>query len=167
MKKWTPIKGYESLYEINELGIIRSCHKRNFQNVITVRIDRAGYLTTRLSKSGNVVTKLVHRLIAENFIPNPDNKNFVNHKNGNKVDIRIENLEWVTHSENVLHAYKTGLCSLVSRQIPVIDTCSGNSFPSIKKAAEFHKIKYATCKGYLNGDRTNPTCLAYLNSTAA
>ena len=167
MNNWTPIKGYEGLYDINKNGIIRSIHKRNFEKVISSRIDRAGYLTLRLSKKGHVATKLAHRLIAETFILNPDNKIFVNHKNGNKVDNRVENLEWVTHSENVLHAYKTGLCSLVSRQIPIIDTCSGNSFPSIKKAAEFHKIKYATCKGYLNGDRTNPTCLEYLNSTAA
>ena len=164
---WMPVKGYEGLYEINEDGTIKSFHKRNFQKEITPRIDRGGYHAVSLSKRGNTQSKFVHRLIAENFIANPNNKKFINHINGNKLDNRKENLEWFTHSENMLHAYKTGLCNLVSRQKPVIDTCTGNSFPSIKKAAEFHKIKYNTCKKYLNDDATNPTGLRYFNSAAA
>ena len=68
-----------------------------------------GYMSISLQLDGKTRVKSVHRLIAEAFVPNPDNKPVVNHINGIKTDNRASNLEWVTHSENDLHAYKTGL----------------------------------------------------------
>lgn len=123
------------------------------------RIDRAGYLTIKLSKHGKDSTQYVHRLLALAFIPNPMNKQYVNHINGNKLDNRLENLEWVDHSENMKHAFRTGLCSFSKK--PVIDRCSGRRYLSIKEAARALEIPYETCKNFLSGRRPNPTCLAY------
>ena len=72
-------------------------------------IDRCGYKEVLLSENGRTNNARVHRLIAETFIPNPDNLRDVNHKDGNKLNNDISNLEWVSHSENVKHSYNNGL----------------------------------------------------------
>ncbi len=157
--EWTPIPGFEGLYEINRLGSVKSLQKRNHQNELKTKIDRAGYRTVRLCKQGMVYGKFVHRLLAETYIPLIENKRFVNHLNGNKLDNSIENLEWVTHAENMLHAYRIGLIKKVCRT--VVDSCTGKIFKGITEAAEFMNINRNTLKIYLSGSR-NPTCLQYV-----
>ena len=72
--------------------------------------DKDGYLQVQLYKNGIRSHKRVHRLVAEAFIPNPNNKPEVNHKDGNKHNNSVDNLEWVDKSENMKHAFRTGLC---------------------------------------------------------
>ena len=74
-------------------------------------IGNNGYSSVDLCKDGTIKKYLIHRLVAEAFIPNPEKKPQVNHINGIKTDNRLDNLEWCTHSENMLHSYKQGLSS--------------------------------------------------------
>jgi 16S rRNA A1518/A1519 N6-dimethyltransferase RsmA/KsgA/DIM1 with predicted DNA glycosylase/AP lyase activity len=157
---WEPVKNYEGFYEITTSGIIRSLHKRNYHTELKPRIDRAGYLTVRLNKTVRSETKFVHRLAAETFIPNPHSKSMVNHIDGNKTNNDVENLEWVTHEENIKHAYKSKLIAIKGREI--IDTCTGKIYKSIKEAAKDINVNYGTCRNYLNGNiKTSKVCLQY------
>lgn len=159
---WKPVHEYEGFYEINESGEIRSLYKRNFENILPQRIDRGGYFTVKLDKKGKCATRYVHRLLGFAFIPNKEDKPFINHIDGNKLNNSLENLEWVTHSENMKHAYKLKLSQVPQGKCKkVIDTCSGHLYLSISHASRDLGIPYSTCKNYLNGNRHNPTCLRY------
>jgi hypothetical protein len=111
---WTDVIGFEKFYQISNFGRLMSYPKqykhyiRNGQ-IIEPSITRYGYLEVSLYVNKERKRFLFHRLIANQFIPNPLNKPFINHINGIKTDNRIENLEWCTPRENVVHAYETGL----------------------------------------------------------
>lgn len=156
---WKPIQGYEERYIISNLGKIKSLNKKNSGKYLRERVDRAYYSTVRLSKNGVTKTKFLHRLLAETFIEQPFGKFFVNHINGETQDNHLTNLEWVTHPENISHAYKSG--SITKKTKAVIDKSSGQRFSSCKDASLYHNIKYKTLRGYLNGQRKNPTTLRY------
>lgn len=104
---WEDIKGYEGLYQVSNLGNVRSLEFRNNKGVfkrekILKFSQRSGYYTVNLSKNHKRVSKQIHRLVAEAFIPNPQNKKIVNHKDFNRKNNNVDNLEWVTQKENVL-----------------------------------------------------------------
>ncbi len=153
---------FNSLYELSETGIITSLHKRNHGQTINKRIDRAGYYTVRLSNNGKTKTFFLHRLLAESFVPNPLNKPFVNHINGDKLDYTLSNLEWSTGSENMQHAFLKGLCKAPEfNSKPVTDIFTGKLYQSIWMAAKHTGLPYSTCKNFLNGRRKNRTSLRY------
>lgn len=131
-EEWRPIQDYEGIYEVSSLGRVRSldryvqgrngskCNRRGRQLRLTSYHN--GYVIVTLCKPNSKKKRgIVHRLVAEAFIPNPENKPVVNHKNGIKHDNRLENLEWCTHSENNIHALVTGL------KIPAKGSKSGGS----------------------------------------
>ena len=110
MSKWADIKGYEGLYRVNSNGEIYSVRA----NKVLKQFYRGSrpdnkYLVVDLRSGGNRKTVSVHRVVAEMFIPNPDNLPCVNHKDGNKDNNCSDNLEWCTYLENNNHAIKNGL----------------------------------------------------------
>ncbi len=105
---WVYIDGYDQMYEISSLGRVKS-HKRNEPKMLTPTQDRYGYLGIRLCKNSVEKRFKIHRLVAQYFVENPNGYNEVNHKDGDKTNNSFENLEWVTRSQNLRHAFDLGL----------------------------------------------------------
>ncbi|MBL7722759.1 MAG: NUMOD4 motif-containing HNH endonuclease [Chitinophagaceae bacterium] len=117
---WKDVIGFEGLYRISNYGNTKSVDRKVYHSgnnkfhdlkgaMLSTRINNAGYVSVRLNKKGKTYTRFVHRLMAKAFIPNPLNKKYINHRDGDKRNNILKNLEWVTHSENIRHAYRLGL----------------------------------------------------------
>ena len=135
------VKGFEYKYMVNDNGDILklcNCKKPYF---LTPQKTQKGYLRVNIRDKGKIYCFRVHRLVAEAFIPNLDNKPQVNHKNGIKTDNRVKNLEWVSDEENKQHAIKHNLVRYQCK--PVVLLYKGKvikRFESINKAKD--------CRGY-------------------
>lgn len=136
---WKDVKGYEGLYQVSTLGRIKTCSGRFKGRIRKLKVDRHGYECVALVKHGVRKDHLVHRLVAQAFIPNPENKPQVNHIDENPLNNCLYNLEWVTAAENANHGtrgYRIGLKQ--SRPVKVIDIATGeyNNYKSMKEASE-------------------------------
>ena len=114
--KWKDVKGFEGLYVVSDCGKVKSLGNGNSTNpnfrkerILKTTYSANGYEKVKLNKEGKRKHAHVHRLVAIAFLDNPKNNPEVNHKDGDKLNNNYSNLEWVTASENQIHAFNNGL----------------------------------------------------------
>lgn len=167
-QEWIEIPGYEGAFAVSPQGVVKSlsrmvvrsdqCIRVYTSRIVKSRLDLAGYETVRLSWNRLTKTHYVHRLVATCFVPNPELKPYVNHINGQKFDNRAANLEWVTHRENIIHAYRSGLIDANKganhhEATTVINVETGEAWNSIREAAEVNGVEYGTLRQRLKNGR--------------
>lgn len=144
-EKWTKVNGYP-LYSVSNRGRVRN---DSSGRVLSPGKTVGGYLFVGLGNKEGRRTRFLHRLVAEAFLANPESKREVNHKDGNKLNNDVSNLEWCTRSENLTHSYKTlgrkpAICEEAkaalkkaneNRAVPVLCVETGVVYKSIKEAA--------------------------------
>ena len=153
---WKDIKGYEGFYKISNNGNVMSMPRNGTikaTRILKQNTDKYGYKYVVLQKHGKLKTKKVHRLVAMHFLNNKDHKREVNHIDGNKANNHIDNLEWVTTSENQLHSIYTlnharKQVVQVSKKGELIKT-----WESLTKAAKQLKISEGDISRCCNGKR--------------
>ena len=150
---WKAVKGFEGRYEVSSLGRVRSIPPMAKHPKIRKKfLDKDGYEGCSLRGDGKYFVKKVHRLVAEAFIPNQENKRENNHKNGDKKDNRAENLEWVSPSENRIHALKTLGRRTTGKKCVCIET--GEFFESMMQAEKATGVPHQNIQKCVVGKRT-------------
>lgn len=166
-EEWKDIVGYEGKYRVSNTGKVYSVISNK---VLTPAYCGSGYLKVMLVKQPkNYKNTMIHRLVAEAFIPNPSNKATVNHIDGNKLNNCAENLEWNTYSENLKHAYSKGLNhwnekkGKAQKKVDMLDKSTGEFIRTFNSVGEAYRYVGAynhsaiidvcvgrrkSCKGY-------------------
>lgn len=165
---WFCIKDFPN-YKVSNLGSVKSLNYRNkrIEKKLAKRKNQDGYIMAMLRHNGVSKNKRVHRLVAEAFIPNHNNKPYINHINGVKSGNRIENLEWCTSSENNKHAFINGLNYINIESVKerfskkVINNITGEIFDSITLAAISININKSTMYSQLSGKNPNKINFKY------
>ena len=164
--------GYEGLYKISPNGEIFSEYSKR---LLKPYVASDGYLRVNLCKDKKVKITMLHRIVAETFIPNPNNLPVVNHIDGNKANANAKNLEWATFSENSYHAFATGLSSISEKCRKAVSQIAAENgakttskkiyqydldenlieiFPSIREAERTTGISRANISQVCHGKRT-------------
>ena len=140
MEVWKDIPGYEGKYQISNKGRVKSlprnekfCKRAN-EVILKSFVCGSGYQEVILKINGHRKPKLIHRMVAEAFVPNHAGKEEVNHKDGNKFNNDSTNLEWVTPSENIQHSYTELEHKKYGKAVVCVET--EETYESIKEAAE-------------------------------
>ena len=146
MEIWKDIKGYEGRYQVSTEGRVKSLIS-NFgtsEKIMTPQPVWTGYMRVCLTKDRKSKMHTIHRMVAEAFIPNPENKPIVNHIDGNVKNNKVENLEWVTYAENS-NKSKNVTTSERWNSVKVIDN-KGHIFDSYREAGRYYGISPNTIK---------------------
>ena len=161
---WKDVVGYEGLYQVSSEGVVKSLITNRF---LSPTFSQNGYGIVCLCYNGDHKYCSVHRLVAETFIPNPENLPTVDHINRNKRDNRIENLRWASWSTQILNRevdyskrnrkYTKGGKHHNARQVICVET--GEVFPCIKDAADYFGINASNLGYVCRGERL--TCGGY------
>lgn len=153
-RKWRDIKGYEGLYQVSNLGEVRSLNygRTGKTRILKPRDNGIGYKTVTLSKNGKIKNFFIHRLVAEAFIPNPNNLPQVNHKDEDKANNIWTNLEWCNHEYNCNYGTRNEKMSRTKgKSIKCITT--GETFNSIKEASRYYGVPQNNIVYCLKGRR--------------
>jgi len=137
-EEWRPVVGYEGIYEVSNHGRVKRVsggQGARVGGILKFIPTKAGYSTVSLCMDCKPKMVLVHRLVAGAFIEKTGGRNVVNHKNFNKKDNRVENLEWTTHSENIRHSFKFGVRSRPSAR----GTCNRSAKLTDEEVMEIRK----------------------------
>lgn len=167
MELWKDIKGYEGRYQVSNLGRVKSLSREMFNGVSTYKSkerilkeriakDKSHYATVSLRKDGRSSTKAIHRLVAEAFIPKVEGKHYVNHKDENKLNNLVENLEWVTPSEN-LNYQSNQATKGDKRSVPVKGVNKQGEVIIINTARESRELGYNKARISAVCDKPNRT----------
>ena len=144
---WKQIDIFEGEFYVSNFGRVKNI---STGNIIKGDVNNFGYHRVTMWNKGQKYRKFRHRLVAEYFIPNPENKRFVNHKNGDKKDNKVSNLEWVTQSENEKHAFKYGLKQKTNKPFEVEFKCGKIiKFDTQKQAGKFFNVSTSTIGGWI------------------
>lgn len=138
VEQWKPIEGYEGLYEISSYGRVISYHGRT-PKVLALRKNKYGYVHYSLCKEGVTKAKLAHRLVAEAFIPNPNQLEVINHKDENSSNNYVDNLEWLTRGQNTVYG------TAVSRRKKIMTEKCGVKIIARKNGMELQFDSISEC----------------------
>ena len=161
LEVWKDVVGYEGFYQVSNFGNVKSLGNKfsRKERLLKLSFQSKGYLTVVLQKDAKRKMVLVHRLVAEHFIFNIYNKPQVNHINGIKTNNRVENLEWVSHRENLDHAIHNDLTLKGEKnkksKLKDVDVIEIHSLlqkgTTTKELSETYNVSYST----IDGIRTN------------
>ena len=163
-ERWLPIPNYEGYYEVSDLGNVRSVRYNHFGNVVYSKILKPaikarGYVGVVLSKQNVTKNHLIHRLVATTFLPNDECLPEVNHLDGNKTNNTVDNLQWSTSSDNLYHAYDTGLKRKDGKAVVCVET--GEIFESVKDANKAMGVTHYHITDVCNHRHNHKTACGY------